>query len=414
MSKKLPYRFNRIASVRYEQYEKLSPELRRDPDVIAMWADQYWQPIPKQIITYLTEIVQSYNSDTGDATRAETDWVNTDFKDAVAEKLARENGIHLNEPEKEIGTCHGAAEGFACACGIFLEPGDEVLVLDPQFTFAWGLPDLHGARTVSVPLREESGWDLRPEEVPGLLEPLITDKTKMMIAAMPSNPTGAVFSRETTRAIGDVLRDRGIIYLEDAVYERRTYGDRRFVSMASLPGMREWTVTLMGFSKIYNVGSFRVGYVVADEEIIDKVWRWHMLGGIDPPAFLMKTCAKALRRDMAGPLPPIWHQRFLAEWNKMRLRTYDALRETPAVSLSMPMGGTFHFLNVSRLGTSDEIFAYLRDRCKVLLTPGNWYGPGGEGYMRLCYAANSPEKTMEGTWRVVEALTGLAREKGLA
>ncbi len=406
------YKFNRITAARYEEYEKLPPNIRLDPNTIAMWADQYWQPIPKQVIADLTEVVQSYRPGEKDAVRAEAGWLATDFKEAVAEKLARENSIRVDDPEKEIGTCHGAAEGFACVCGIFLKPGDEVLVLDPQFTFAWGLPDLHGAKTVSVPLKEENDWNLEPGEVPDLLGPLITDKTKMMIATMPSNPTGAVFSRETTKAIGDILIDHRIIYLEDAVYERRVYDGCKFVSMASIPEMREWTVCLMGFSKIYNVGTFRVGYVVANEEIIDKVWRWHMLGGIDPPAPLMKTCAKAYRRDMAGPLPPPWHEELRREWDEMRRCTYDMLREIPGVSLRMPRGGTFHFINISRLGTSRDVFAYLRDEYGVLLTPGAWYGPGGECYLRLCYASNTPEKTVEGTSRVVEALTKLSKRKG--
>jgi aspartate/methionine/tyrosine aminotransferase len=298
--------------------------------------------------------------------------------------------------------------------GIFLEPGDEVLVLDPQFILAWGLSDLHRSKTISVPIREDHDWDLDQIDIPELLEPLITRKTKLMVSTIPGNPTGTVFSKETTKAIGDVLREHGILYVEDAVYERRVFDDRKFVSMASFPEMKDWTVCLMGFSKIYNVAAFRVGYVVANQEIIDKVRRWHMIGGFDPPAPFMKTMAKAYRRDMSRSLPPDWHERYRMEWDEVRRWSYDELKQIPGVSLKRPHGGTYHFINISRLGTTDDVFKYLRDKYKVLLTPGTWYGPGGEGYLRLCYAANQPERTKQGITRVVEALTKLAEQKAIA
>lgn len=408
------YRFNNIVSARYEEYEKLPPKLATDPETISMWGDHYWQPIPRPVIDDLIETVQSYKSDEKDSIKAAWNWIAADFREAIAEKLSLENNIYIDNPEKEIGTCHGAADGFACVCGIFLKPGDEVLVLAPQFTFAWGLPDLHGAKTIPVPLREENDWNWNEKEIPDLIEPLISEKTKMMISTIPGNPTGTVLSEGTTKAIGDILSDHKIIYLEDAVYERRLFDGYKFVSMASIPNMKEWAISLMGFSKIYNVQSFRVGYVVANEEIIDKVWRWHMLGGIDPSAIFMKVCAKAYRRDMLGALPPQWHEEFRKEWDKVRKWTYDTISTIPGIHLRMPHSGTYHFINISKLGTTDEIFTYLRDKHKVLLTPGTWYGPGGEGYVRLCYASNLPERTMEGTQKVAEALTKLAKEKGIA
>ena len=408
------YRFNKIDSVRYEQFEKLPPHLRNDPDVIFLWGDRYWQPIPAPIIQDAKEIIGSYKPNAVTMMEARDGWLAHDYRDAIAEKLRIENNIHLDNPQKQIGTCHGAADGFACIAGIFLEPGDEVLVLDPQFTFAWGLPDLHGAKTISVPILEENDWNIEPGNVPDLLEPRINEKTKMMIVCMPGNPTGTIFSKETSKAIGDVLSDHGIVYLEDSVYERRLYDGNEFVSMGSIPSMKDYAICVKGFSKVYNVQDFRVGYIVANEEIIDKVWRWHMLGGIDPSPIFMKVMARALRRDMAATLPPQWHEEYRKEWEKMRKMTYDALSETPGISLRMPQSGTYHFINISKLGTSEEIFQLLRDKYKVFLTPGTWYGPGGHGYMRLCYAANLPEVTMNGVEQVKKAFIKIAQEKGIS
>jgi aspartate/methionine/tyrosine aminotransferase len=177
--------------------------------------------------------------------------------------------------------------------------------------------------------------------------------------------------------------------------------------------MRDLTISVKGFSKVYNVQDFRVGYIHANPEVIRRVWRWHMLGGIDPSNIFMKTMAKALRRDMAGPLPPPWHEAYRREWDAVRRSSYEALREIPGVSLALPEAGTYHFVNISRLGSTDEVFTLLRDKYKVTVTPGTWYGPGGEGYLRLCYAANTPEVTEAGLERVAEALTKLAEAKGI-
>jgi len=413
MSKNPKYRYNRIIKARYEEFELLPEKYRGDPEVIGMWGDHYWQPIRKEIINDLVDVARSYKYDEKDVADAGAGWRAADFIPAVAEKLELENNIYLDNPEKQIGLCHGAADGFQTVMGIFLQEGDEVVVLDPQFTFAWGIPDLFGAKTVSFPITEEDDWTLTPKEVPDLLEPLITKKTKMMITCLPGNPTGTIFSKETLKAIGDILRDHQVLFFEDNVYERRLYDGYKYVSMASLPEMFDWTIHAMGFSKIYNVGTFRVGYIVANEDIIDKVWRWHMLGGVAPSSVYMEVLARAFRRDMAGSLPPAWHEAYRKEWDKVRHQTYEMLKEIPGVSLRLPRGGTFHFFNISKFGTSDEVHAYLRDKYKVLLTPGRWYGPGGEGYVRLCYASNVPEKTIEGTTRIVEGLTKLAKQKGI-
>ena len=116
---------------------------------------------------------------------------------------------------------------------------------------------------------------------------------------------------------------------------------------------------------------------------------------------------------MSEPLPPKWHEAYKVEWDVMRKRTFEAINDNPWLSCSMPQAGTFHFVNTSRLGPSDELFAILRDKYKVLLTPGTWYGPNGEGYMRLCYAANLPEDTMVGVNRFLDAVDKIASNKGL-
>lgn len=394
--------------------EKLPKEIISDPEAIELWGDAYWQHIPDFLLEYLYEVVSSYNTNTRDNNEAKQSWVAHDFKNAIAEKLLLEEGIKLDNPVKQIGTCHGASDGFAAVAGIFLEQGDEVLVVDPQFTFAWGLPDLHGAKTVPIPITEEGNWNITEEDVTELLEPKINDKTKMMIMCMPGNPTGTVFSHGTTKAIGDILSDHEVIYLEDAVYERRLYDGNKFVSMGSIPSMKDYAVCIRGFSKIYNVRPFRTGYLFANEEIVDKVWRWHMLGGINPSSIYMKVMAKCFRKEMSEPLPPKWHEDYRKEWDEVRKWSYEKINDNPWLSCAMPQAGTYHFVNISKLGTTDEVNELLMFKYKVLLTPGTWYGPGGEGYMRLCYAANQPEYTMKGVNRFLDAVNEIAQNKGLS
>lgn len=407
------YRFNNIVNVRYEQMEKLPQEIIKDPDAVELWGDAYWQHIPGFLLENLKKVVSSYSMDTRDNNEAKQSWIANDFSNAIAEKLLKEDGIKLENPGKQIGTCHGAADGFAAVAGVFLEKGDEVLVVDPQFTFAWGLPDLHRAKTVSVPITEDSGWNISEEDVPDLLEPMINNKTKMMIMCMPGNPTGTVFSYGTTKAIGDILSKKNIIYLEDAVYERRLYDGNKFISMGSIPSMKDYAVCIRGFSKIYNVRPFRTGYLYANEEIVDMVWRWHMLGGINPPSIFMKVMAKCFRKEMSEPLPPMWHEKYRREWDEVRRWSHQMINDNPWLSCAMPQAGTYHFVNISKLGSSEEVNELLMYKYKVLLTPGTWYGPGGEGYMRLCYAANRPEVTREGIEKLLDAVNDIARNKGL-
>jgi aspartate/methionine/tyrosine aminotransferase len=394
--------------------EKLPKEIISDPETVELWGDAYRQHIPGFLLEYLNEVVSSYNTNTRDNNEAKQSWVAHDFKNAIAEKLLLEEDIKLDNPVKQIGTCHGASDGFAAVAGIFLEHGDEVLVVNPQFTFAWGLPDLHGAKTVPIPITEEGNWNISEEDVPELLEPKINDKTKMMIMCMPGNPTGTVFSHGTTKAIGDILSDHEVIYLEDAVYERRLYDGNKFVSIGSIPSMKDYAVCIRGFSKIYNVRPFRTGYLYANEEIVDKVWRWHMLGGINPSSIYMKVMAKCFRKEMSEPLPPKWHEDYRKEWDEVRKWSYEKINDNPWLSCAMPQAGTYHFVNVSKLGTTEEVNELLMFKYKVLLTPGTWYGPGGEGYMRLCYAANQPEYTMKGVNRFLDAVNEIAKNKGLS
>jgi aspartate/methionine/tyrosine aminotransferase len=127
------YHFNNIINVRYEQFEKLPRELMSDPDAVFLWGDEYWQHIPKFVLDYLEEVANSYDLNTRTNSEAKKNWIAHDYRDAIAEKLRLEDGIIIEDPRREIGTCHGAADGFACITGIFLEPGDEVLVVDPLF-----------------------------------------------------------------------------------------------------------------------------------------------------------------------------------------------------------------------------------------------------------------------------------------
>ena len=126
------YRFNNIINARYEQFEKLPKSLMNDPDTVFIWGDEYWQQITPFVLNYLDDVVNSYDLETKTNSKAKQNWYAPDFREAIAEKLMLEDGIKIDNPSKQIGTCHGAADGFACIAGIFLEPGDEVLRSNPS------------------------------------------------------------------------------------------------------------------------------------------------------------------------------------------------------------------------------------------------------------------------------------------
>lgn len=318
-----------------------------------------------------------------------------ELRRAIAAKLARENGIQVSA-EDEIIVTVGATEAILLAIGSFLDPGDEVLVPEPSWPNYRNSALWVGAVPVSVPLRDENGFQLDPADV----RQRITPRTKMLTVVTPQNPTGSVTGRERLEAIAKLAQEHNLIVLADEIYERIVY-DVSHVSIASLPGMAERTLTINGFSKYFSMTGWRLGYLAGPRALLAPMVKVREYLTSCPTTFAQYGAVAALD----GPQEPA--QAMVAEFRRRRDLVVAGLNAIPGVSCVMPGGAFYAFPNVKRFGVPDtEIADHILERAHVAVVPGSAFGPAGEGYLRLSYAS-SYESLQEALPRIAAALAEL-------
>ncbi len=320
-----------------------------------------------------------------------------ELRRAIAEKLRRENGIDCS-PEEILVTI-GVGEGTYASFAAFLSEGDEVLVPDPVWLNYIHVPRFFGGVPVSYGLREENGYQIDLAEV----ERLITEKTKMLVINTPGNPTGTVQSRETLEGLAEIAKRHDLIVVSDEIYEKLIYGGEKHVSIASLPGMKERTITLNGFSKCYSMTGWRLGYAAAPVEFIKAMVRVHQYINTCASSFVQEAGITALEKAE----PDV--QEMVKEYERRRDYAVGALNAMDGVSCLTPGGAFYIFVNVKSFGRSSaEIATYLLEEAKIATVPGSAFGPLGEGYIRISYAC-SYERIVEGLERMRKALEKLPR-----
>ncbi len=318
-----------------------------------------------------------------------------ELRAAIAEKLTKENGVAY-APEEILVTI-GVGEGTYASIAAFLNPGEEVLVPNPVWLNYIHVPEFFDVKPVTYSLKEENDYQIDMDE----LESKTTSKTKMLVINSPGNPTGTVQSLETLQKLADFAKKHDLIVVSDEIYEKLVYGGVRHVSIASLPGMKERTITLNGFSKCYSMTGWRLGYAAAPVEFIQGLVRVHQY---------VNTCASSFVQD-AGVValkeaePDV--QIMVKEYERRRDYAVKALNEMDGISCKMPEGAFYIFVNIKSLGkTSAEVADYLLDHAKVATVPGSAFGTEGEGYIRLSYAC-SYERIVEAMARMKEAFKEL-------
>ena len=318
-----------------------------------------------------------------------------ELRQAIADKLKRDNGIDYKA--EEILVTIGVGEGTYAAVAAFTEPGDEILVPDPVWLNYIHVPHFFGAVPVSYKLREENDYQIDLNEIEGL----ITPKTRMLVINTPGNPTGVVQSRETLEKLADIAKKHDLIVVSDEIYEKLVYDGARHVSIAALPGMKERTITLNGFSKCYSMTGWRLGYAAAPLEFIKAMVRVHAYINTCAPSFVQEAGITALEKAE----PDV--QEMVKEYQRRRDYAVSAINAIDGLSCKTP-GGTFYiFVNIKSLGrTSAEMADYLLDHAKIAAVPGSAFGPQGEGYIRLSYAC-SYERIVEAMERLKKAVADL-------
>lgn len=318
-----------------------------------------------------------------------------ELRQAIADKLKRDNDIDYKA--EEILVTIGVGEGTYAAVAAFTEPGDEILVPDPVWLNYIHVPHFFGAVPVSYKLREENDYQIDLDEIEGL----ITPKTKMLVINTPGNPTGVVQSRETLEKLADIAKRHDLIVVSDEIYEKLVYGEAKHISIASLPGMKERTITLNGFSKCYSMTGWRLGYAAAPVEFIKAMVRVHAYINTCAPSFVQEAGITALEKAE----PDV--QEMVKEYQRRRDYIVSAINSIDGLSCRTPGGAFYIFVNIKALGkTSAEMADYLLDHAKIAAVPGSAFGPQGEGYIRLSYAC-SYERIVEAMERLKKAVAEL-------
>ena len=318
-----------------------------------------------------------------------------ELRQAIADKLKRDNNIDYKA--EEILVTIGVGEGTYAAVAAFTNPGDEILVPDPVWLNYIHVPNFFGAVPVSYKLKEENDYQIDLDEIEGL----ITSKTKMLVINTPGNPTGVVQSQDTLEKLAEIAKKHDLIVVSDEIYEKLVYDGAKHVSIAALPGMKERTITLNGFSKCYSMTGWRLGYVAAPVEFIKAMVRVHAYINTCAPSFVQEAGITALEKAE----PDV--KEMVKEYQRRRDYTVSAINAIDGLSCKTPGGAFYIFVNIKALGkTSAETADYLLDTAKIAAVPGSAFGPQGEGYIRLSYAC-SYERIVEAMDRLKKAVEAL-------
>ncbi len=299
---------------------------------------------------------------------------------------------------KEMLVTVGGSEAIDIAMRAMLDPGDEVLIPQPSYVSYFPCAVLAGGRPVVIELKAENEFRLTAEQ----LEAAVTDRTKLLVLPFPNNPTGAVMEKKDLEAIAEVILKHDLFVLSDEIYSELTYLDRH-VSIASLPGMRERTVVINGFSKSHAMTGWRLGYACGPELIIRQMLKIHQYAIMCAPTTSQYAAVEAMKNgddDVA---------QMREEYNMRRRYLLQRLRGM-GLECFEPFGAFYMFPCIKEFGMSSDEFANaLLQAKKVAVVPGTAFGDSGEGFVRISYAY-SLEDLKVALGRIEEFICGL-REK---
>lgn len=298
-----------------------------------------------------------------------------ELREETCNYLSRRMGLSYTPGETVVTV--GGSEAIDMCIRALVNPGDEVIIPEPCFVCYYPITTLTGGVPVPLPLKAENGFKLTAQE----LEAAITPRTKLIIFPFPCNPTGAVMRREDLEPIAALLRDKDIIVLSDEIYAELTYGGERHVSIASLPGMKERTVVVNGFSKAYAMTGWRLGYALGPKDIIKTMTKIHQFAIMSAPTMAQDAAIVALQPETDCAV-----QEMVEEYNMRRRLLLSRFREMK-IDCFEPLGAFYVFPSIAKYGLPSEEFCerFLYDE-HVAIVPGSAFGESGEGFVRISYA----------------------------
>lgn len=302
-----------------------------------------------------------------------------ELRKAVSDFTKRRTGLTY-DPASEIMLTVGGSEAIDVALRTIINPGDEVIYIQPSYVSY--LPCILLADGVPVPieLKAENRFRLTREE----LEAAITPKSKALILSFPNNPTGAIMEKEDLEAIVDVIKEHHLLVISDEIYSELTYG-KEHVSIASLPGMKEYSIVINGFSKGFAMTGWRLGYALGNKEILKQMIKIHQYAIMCAPTVSQYAAIEAMYN---GDQDVIYMRE---SYNQRRRFLYHELQRL-GLPCFLPEGAFYMFPDIREFGMTSEEFALdlLREE-KVAVVPGSAFGDCGEGFIRISYAYSIEE-----------------------
>ena len=302
-----------------------------------------------------------------------------ELREEICSYMTRRFHVTYN-PKTECLLTVGGSEGIDVALRAMLNPGDEVIIPQPCYVSYVPCVDLAGGVPVTIDLKNENQFRLTKEE----LEAAITDKTKILILSYPNNPTGAIMEQADLEAIAEVIKEHDLDVISDEIYAELTYTSGH-VSIAALPGMRERTIVISGFSKAFAMTGWRLGYALGPDRIIEQMTKIHQFAIMCAPTTSQYAAISAMRdcdKDVENMRESYDQRRrfLLNEFKEMGLPCFE------------PKGAFYMFPCIKKFGISSEEFAIrLLNSQKLAVVPGDAFGDCGEGFLRISYAYSLDE-----------------------
>lgn len=309
-----------------------------------------------------------------------------ELREAISRKLLKENGI-IADPKTQIIVTPSGKLALYQALVSFLEPGDEAMLLEPNWVSYKEIVKMTGATCVSVPLRHEDNFRITRD----ILESKLTDKSKMVIICNPCNPTGRVFTEEEIQTLADFVDEHDLLLVADEIYEKLIYDGHRHISVGAIEKVKDRVITLNGFSKGYAMTGWRLGYSVASAPLTKVMMKMQESTVTTSAAMVQKAAVVAF--DCEDDV-----QYMVADYKRRRDFIVNSLTEIPCIHCPMPEGAFYIFPKIDYKGmNSFELCDYILEKANVLVAPGDVFGEGGEKCIRIAYPASMEtlEKTAE-------------------
>ena len=351
-----------------------------EPDFLTPWH------IRNTAIDYLDKGATRYTANAGlAALRAE-----------ICDFYARKYNIEYNSKTEALVTV-GGSEGIDMAIRSVISPGDDVLLVEPCFVCYRPIVEICGGNVITINTKAEDNFKLTADEI----EAAVTPKTKLIIMLYPNNPTGAVMRKEDLVKIIPVIKKHDLLVLTDEIYSALTYGNEAHTSIASLPGMKERTIVINGFSKTYSMTGWRLGYALAPAEIISQMTKLHQFAIMSAPTNSQYAAVEALKNG-DGDI-----EKMREEYDLRRRYTVSRFNEM-GLTCFEPEGAFYAFPSIksTRLSSDDFCEKLIMDK-RVAVIPGNAFGDCGECHIRVsyCYSIDNIKKAAD---RIEEFVNSLA------